>query len=82
MPHIFQDDEEPSANDLNKDKNNSHVEAVKVQEEPTDSFVDPMKRHWYILEDVDGELEMEDGSPPIEYDSTFCRNNYMPPMII
>ena len=58
MPHIFEDDEEPSANDLKKDEDNSPIEAVKVQEEP-ESSVDPMERHRHILEDVDGVLEMQ-----------------------
>jgi len=81
MPHIFEDDEEPSGNDLKKDEDSSPVEVVKAQEEPTESSVDPMERHRHILEDVDGELEMEDVSPPPEYDSTSCRDHYMPPMI-
>lgn len=81
MPHIFEDDEEPSANDMKKDEDSSPVEAVKVQEEPTEGSVDPMERHRHILEDVDGELEMEDVSPSPEYDSISCRDHYMPPMI-
>lgn len=80
MTHMFEDDEEPGANDLKKDDESLPVETVKAQEEPRESSVDPMERHRHILEDVDGELEMEDVSPPPEYDSSSCRDNFLPPM--
>lgn len=43
MPHISDDDEEPSAHDLKKHEKNSLVEVVKVQEKPREGSIDPME---------------------------------------
>nr|XP_029123507.1 ENHANCER OF AG-4 protein 2 isoform X2 [Elaeis guineensis] len=79
--HVFEDEEEDLPRSPCKDTGNElPVEAIGVSEEPdTCAFTpsDPSDRHHHILEDVDGELEMEDVSALSKDEKSILRNDHL-----
>lgn len=80
MSNVFEDEEEPCANDWKKSDDDLAVEPFEAQEDQAKSSSDPIDRHRHILEDVDGELEMEDVSPTSEYDPSSSKDYMVQPI--
>ncbi|KAH9323709.1 hypothetical protein KI387_018348 [Taxus chinensis] len=80
MSNVFEDEEELCASDWKKSDDELVVEPTEAQEDQTKSSTDPMERHRHILEDVDGELEMEDVSPTSEYDPSSSKDYIIQPI--
>ncbi|XP_057820295.2 uncharacterized protein LOC131033169 isoform X2 [Cryptomeria japonica] len=80
MSNVFEDEEEPCASDWKKSDDDLSVEPAEAQEDQTKSSTDPIDRHRHILEDVDGELEMEDVSPTSEYDPSSSKDYMVQPI--
>ncbi|XP_031500500.1 ENHANCER OF AG-4 protein 2-like isoform X1 [Nymphaea colorata] len=66
MPRLLEDEEEISATDGKSIAAMPPVEACKSLEESKEIAKPASEKHRHILEDVDGELEMEDVSPSCE----------------
>ncbi|KAG1361198.1 putative ENHANCER OF AG-4 protein 2 [Cocos nucifera] len=76
--HVFEDEEEDLSSSPCKDTGNElPVEAVGASEELDTCAFTPSDRHHHILEDVDGELEMEDVSTLSKDEKSVLRNDHL-----
>ncbi|KAH9312650.1 hypothetical protein KI387_027685 [Taxus chinensis] len=75
MSQMYEDEEDPCASDGLKVEDNSSVGISEAMLEPTNNSTCFLERHRHILEDVEGELEMEDVSPSSEYDGITFKND-------
>eukprot|EP01018_Ginkgo_biloba_P025613 Gb_39860 [translate_table: standard] len=75
VPHMFEDEDEPSANDWKKVEERFPSGTAETTEKPTESSSCHIERHRHILEDVEGELEMEDVSPSSDYEELSNKNH-------
>ncbi|XP_057837984.2 protein HUA2-LIKE 2 isoform X2 [Cryptomeria japonica] len=75
LSQMYEDEEDSCASDGLKVEDSSPVGISEVVPEPTNNSPYILERHRHILEDVEGELEMEDVSPSSEYDGISFKND-------
>lgn len=73
MSQMYEDEEDSCASDGLKIEDSS-LGISETIPEPTNNSPCILERHRHILEDVEGELEMEDVSPSSEYDGISFKN--------
>ncbi|XP_068662450.1 protein HUA2-LIKE 3-like [Aristolochia californica] len=83
MPHMLEDeDEECDTDEIFFEALTPERDIRVADDEPRNSPTVNAEKHRHILEDVDGELEMEDVAPPcdMEIDSGYHSVAFIPPM--
>ena len=75
MEQMSEDEEDPNSTDGTMVEHSLPIDGTpKLQDERSNSSIHILERRIHILEDVEGEIKMEDASPFSECEGSFCKN--------